>query len=195
MPKGVRACERGTRRAVPSAMKHLLLAVVLLCATPASLAAQRDAAVAVELVERPPVPRVRTTRDWTTGIAGLGMLVVGYLGTAIATSAWYSQETHCSGLEPGWFGLGCAHDTFGGTMLGFSFVPLVGPWLMFLDDELGGAAYAWPILTGLVQDLGFVLTIVGLANERTVGRPRAEPVHVRPFAGAAGVGLVVDGVF
>jgi hypothetical protein len=137
-------------------------------------------------------PRIRTGHDVPLLSAGVVMFVGGFLGTAVGTSYWYSQDNACTYL--GWFHWGsCRHHQLGDNSLAFAFVPIVGPWMMLSDPYLSGASYLWPVVAGLVQDVGFVLMLIGLVDTHEIEvRPR---VNVRPMASASGFGLVVDGAF
>jgi len=109
--------------------------------------------------------RPRRITDWALVGSGIGLFAGGWLLTWIATSVWYGETTSCSGGL--WSGpYSCTHvGGPGGWGLGFSFVPVLGPWIMLGDPYLDTAGEVLPpILFGLVQDLGLIFLIVGLAT-------------------------------
>ena len=97
--------------------------------------------------------------------SGIGLFAGGWLLTWLATSVWYGETTSCSGSS--WTGsYSCTHlGGPGGWGLGLPFVPVVGPWIMLGAPYLDTAGEILPpILFGLVQDLGLIFLIVGLAT-------------------------------
>jgi len=116
-------------------------------------------AAEVEAAERP-----QRVTDWAMVGSGIGLFAGGWLLTWLATSVWYGETTSCT--SSGWSGFSCTHvGGPGGTGLIFSFIPVVGPWLMLADPYLDSTGeIVPPVLFGLVQDLGLILLIVGLAT-------------------------------
>lgn len=123
----------------------------------------------------PPEPVVQERVNWAAIGAGAAAFAGGWLLTWIATVIWYDQTTTCT--STGWFGYTCTHYGPDDAALGWSFAPLIGPWLMLTSPSLQGADLAFPILAGLVQLAGLTTLIVGVLWR--------ERVEVRPRAGAA----------
>ena len=180
----------GTEDALHSRVRAILVLAWLSFATPA-LAQDWDVPRGPPIYEAEP-PRVRSRPDMPLSMGGVVMFVGGFVTTALATSTWYSQDNACVSLD-GWFRWQCTHHELGDTSLAFAFVPIVGPWVMSSDPYLSGASYLWPIVAGLVQDLGFVLMLVGLVDRHDVVVPPR--VNLRPVASTSGVGVVLDGSF
>lgn len=111
-------------------------------------------------------PVTRTRRDWAVIGSGIGMFAGGWLLTWIGTVIWYDQTTECT--STGWFGYTCTHYGPDDETLGFSFIPLVGPWLMLGGSWMSGADYVFPVIAGAVQTAGLVMLIVGLATPEQV---------------------------
>ncbi len=179
----------GTADAMHARMRAILVLAFWSIATCAAAQAWDDPRD--EPVPIPSQPRVRTGHDVALLSSGVAMFVGGFLGTAVGTSYWYSQDNACTNL--GWFQWRCTHHELGDTSLAFAFVPIVGPWIMLSDPYLSGASYLWPIVAGLVQDLGFVLMLVGLVDTHEVVVPPR--VNLRPVASTSGVGFSIDGSF
>lgn len=110
------------------------------------------------------VPRTRRVIDWGLVGSGIGLFAGGWLATWITTAVWYDRTTHCT--STGWWSYSCTHEGGpGGEGLAWSFLPVLGPWLMLTDPYLDTPGeIAFPIIAGLVQDVGLVLMIVGLAT-------------------------------
>jgi hypothetical protein len=108
--------------------------------------------------------RPRRVTDWALVGSGIGLFAGGWLLTWLATSVWYGETTSCS--STGSWSYSCTHSGGPGVLgLIFSFVPVVGPWIMLGDPYLDTAGEILPpILFGLVQDLGLIFLIVGLAT-------------------------------
>ena len=146
------------------------------------------------------VPRERRVIDWPILGSGIGLLAGGWVLTIASTIGWYSATTNCTGSS--WSGTyTCTHDGGpGGTGLLFSFIPVVGPWLMLTDEYLDTAGeMVFPVIAGLVQDVGLILLIVGLAtmhNETVMEAPRAAgDVRVNGGASPGGGWASLDVVF
>lgn len=113
------------------------------------------------------IPRERRVIDWSIVGTGIGLFAGGWLATWISTVVWYDRTTHCT--STGWFSYSCTHDGGpGGDGLAWSFLPVIGPWLMLTDPYLDTPGeIAFPIIAGIVQDVGLIMLIVGLVTQTT----------------------------
>lgn len=145
---------------------------VIITVTPAPSTAPASSAIAYNPPgSSPPVvytpdgsaePRRRGGgRRWELLGPGIALFAGGWLLTWIATSVWYGETTSCT--STGWFGYSCVHYGPDDAALAFSFIPLVGPWLMLASDSIHDAAIIPPVLFGLTQLTGLVLLILGVA--------------------------------
>lgn len=148
----------------------------------------------------PAVPRERRVIDWGLVGGGIGLLAGGWLATFVSTIVWYSATTSCATSAFG-FPTDCTHiGGPGGSGLLFSFIPVVGPWLMLTDSYLDTPGeMVFPVIAGLAQDAGLILLIVGLATMHTetvmVEARRAGDVRVSGGAAPSGLFGSLDVVF
>lgn len=131
-------------------------------------------------VPPPEGPRIRRFPNIAMVGAGAGMWAGGWLVTWIATSIWYSQTTSCTSAG-GWdWSYSCTHvGGPGGDGLGWSLLPVFGPWLMLTDRYLDTPGeVVFPVISGIVQGVGLIVFILGfiLQDEIVVG---SEPVARR----------------
>jgi hypothetical protein len=120
---------------------------------------------------------------WGFAGSGIGLMAGGWL-IEILTTAFSSLDSDFAHRD---------------TYMGWGFVPLVGPWVQMTDVPSGtlSSYYVWLGFEGLLQDVGLVLFIVGLAGEdyeeyRAIA---AGDVRVRPVMSASMQGLMIEGAF
>jgi len=53
----------------------------------------------------------------------------------------------------------------------FSWIPVVGPWLM-MDVAHTDEQWSWALISGIAQDLGFLMLVIGSSIRWTVRVPR-----------------------
>lgn len=106
--------------------------------------------------------------NWAILGSGIGLFAGGWVLTWLTTIFWYSFTTDCT--SSGWWSYSCTHvGGPGGTGLAWSFLPVVGPWLMLTDQYLDSPGeMVFPVLAGLVQDVGLILFILGLVLKEDV---------------------------
>lgn len=112
--------------------------------------------VAQQPVQQPQPVRTVVHTSPTTALLVPGVIALG--------AGWLVHGLGSLGVAQQCYGFDCPDDL--GVWTGLGWIPIAGPWLAYgVTDYLGG--YAWfNILFGIIQGVGTVLTILGVAIQQ-----------------------------